>query len=146
MTIILYSHTDASGVLLSSGWKLAIYRKKTTANYLLFQNWEETLCCVVMASTCFLLVSEWKWLQSSKSFIMFPNGALLWECLLCAVTCYRILCMESVQASIKTRNWYPVIKGYVVVFQSHTTVMLFRSRRVNVFLWAHCWLELLTRW
>lgn len=37
MTIILYSHTDASDVLLSSGWKLAIYRKKNTANYLLFK-------------------------------------------------------------------------------------------------------------
>lgn len=54
-------------------------KKKTTANYLLFKNWEETLCCVVMASTCFLLVSEWKLLQS---FIMFPNGAL------CGNACY----------------------------------------------------------
>lgn len=27
MTITLCSHTDASGVLLSSGWKLAIYGK-----------------------------------------------------------------------------------------------------------------------
>lgn len=102
MTIILYSHTDASGVLLFSGWKLAIYRrkKKTTANYLLFKNWEETLCCVVMASTCFLLVSEWKPLQSSKTeFYYVSKWCTLWECLLCAVTCCRILCMESVQAS-----------------------------------------------
>lgn len=32
-------------------------------------------------------------------FIMFPNGALCGECLLCAVTCCRTLCMKSVQAS-----------------------------------------------
>lgn len=65
-----------------------------------FKKWGETRWCVVMASTCFLLVSEWILLQSSITEIYYVSKwCTLWECLLCAVTCCRILCMESVEAS-----------------------------------------------
>lgn len=65
MTIVLYSHTDASGVLLSSGWKLAIYRN-STANYLLFKESDTLMCCYgfFVFFTCFWtgtasVVSTW---------------------------------------------------------------------------------------
>lgn len=99
MTIILYSHTDPSGVLLSSGWKLAscFKKKKKEKKQLLIIYYlkKETLCWDVTASICLLLVSEQISLQSvSEILLCFQIWCTLWECLLCAVTCCRILCMK----------------------------------------------------
>ncbi len=52
--------------------------------------------------------------------------------------------MHGVCSSIKTRNWYPVIKGYVVVFQT-TPPLCSLGRAESAFSEAHCWLELQTQ-
>lgn len=54
-------------------WMEARYLQKKKEKKLLLIIYclkNETLCCVVMASTCFLLVSEWKLLQSSITEIL----------------------------------------------------------------------------
>lgn len=130
-----FTHTDASIVQLSSGWKLA---KKNNYCWLFIDTkWEETLCCVVMASVfsiCPPLVSEGKFLPSSR-FALFSKWCTLWECLLCAVTRHRILCMESVKALDKkkkttTRNWFPVLfKGLCSRFLDNTTTYALQKMR-----------------
>lgn len=68
--------------------------------YCLKQNEKKHFVVLCMASICFLLVSEWKLLLSSTTEIYdVSKWCTLWECLLCAVTHCRILCMESVKAS-----------------------------------------------
>lgn len=79
--------------------------KKESANYLLFERKTRHLCCYgfYMFFTCF-----WVDIASVRLLLRIPHVSkwcTLWECLLCAVTCCRILCMKFVRAS-KTRNWW----------------------------------------
>lgn len=68
-----------------------------------------------------------KWLQSSRTEILFYVSK--W----CTFVGMPVMCSDmfaefyawSLSKASKTRNWYPVIKGYVVVFHGHATVMLF---------------------
>lgn len=132
-------------------WMKARYlqwKKKSTANYLLFQGKQEEtllLCCYgFYVFFFFLLVSEWKLLLSSTTEIYYVSKwCTLWECLLCAVTRCGILCMESVKAS-KHVTGILFFKGYVVVFWT-TPQLRSADHAESTRPWAHCWLEPLTQ-
>lgn len=138
-----FTHTDASIVQLSSGWKLAKKKQLLLIIYWHKMRRNTLLCCYgfCFLSLCPLLVSKGKFLPSSR-FALFSKWCSLWECLLCAVTHHRILCMESVKASKKkkTRNWFPVLfKGLCSSFLDNTTTYALwktRSQQDSLLTWA----------
>lgn len=127
-----FSRTDPSGVLIIQRMRARYLQeeKKSTANYLLLKRWDT--CCYGF----FVFSTR---LDIRFGFIMFSKWCTFsWECLLCAVTCCRILCMKSVKAS-KHVTGILVFKGYVVVFQTTPPFFFFFSAE-SAFPWAHCWL------
>lgn len=89
----------------------------------------------------FYLFLRWTPLQSSKKLLEFYYVSKWCTFVGMPVMCSDMLqnSMHGVCSSIKTRNWYPVIKGYVVVFQATPPLCSLGHAESPR---ARCWLRL----
>lgn len=144
-----FTHTDASIVQLSSGWKLAKKKNKTTtADYLLTQN-EKKHFAVLLWLLCFLYVPH-SFPRGNfcrrLDLLCFPNGALCGNASYVQWRATEFYAWSLLKHRIKKKQHvtgFPFyLKGYVVVFWTTPPLTLCGKHRVNR---SHCWLELLTQ-